>query len=88
METSKFNDVMNELICRDKCLFSSTQSEMWLRELYDAIQRRDVILFFSLGLRVYFLSSFPFSEIGFKCFLKLSMQFFQGEIIAKNNLAH
>jgi len=49
METGKVNDVMHELICRDKCLFSSTQSEMWLRELYDAIQRRDVILFFILG---------------------------------------
>ena len=49
METSKFNDAMHELICRDRYLLDSTQSGMWVRELYDAIQRRDVILFFSLG---------------------------------------
>ena len=34
METSKFNDVMHELICRDRYLLDSTQSGMWVREIY------------------------------------------------------
>ena len=39
METSKFNDAMHELICRDRYLLDSTQAGMWVRELYDDIPK-------------------------------------------------
>ena len=43
METSKFDDVMHELICRDRYLLDSTQSGMWIRELYADVPEQDVI---------------------------------------------
>ena len=43
METSKFDDVMYELICRDRYLLDSTQSGMWIRELYADVPELEVI---------------------------------------------
>ena len=43
METSKFNDAMHELICRDRYLLDSTQSGMWVRELYRDLPEAEVI---------------------------------------------
>ena len=43
METSKFDDVMHELICRDRYLLDSTQSGMWVRELYRDLPEVEVI---------------------------------------------
>ena len=43
METSKFNDVMHELICRDRYLLDSTQAGMWVRELYDDLPEAEVV---------------------------------------------
>ena len=43
METSKFNDVMHELICRDRYLLDSTHSGMWVRELYPDIPEVEVV---------------------------------------------
>ena len=43
METSKFNHVMRELICRDRYLLDSTQSGMWVRELYPDIPEAEVV---------------------------------------------
>ena len=43
METSKFNHAMHELICRDRYLLDSTQSGMWVRELYADVPEHEVI---------------------------------------------
>lgn len=43
METSKFNSAMHELICRDRYLLDSTQSGMWVRELYRDLPETEVI---------------------------------------------
>ena len=43
METSKFNHAMHELICRDRYLLDSTQSGMWVRELYRDLPEAEVI---------------------------------------------
>ena len=43
METSKFNDVMHELICRDRYLLSSTQSGMTVRGLYLDLPEAEVV---------------------------------------------
>ena len=43
METSKFNDLMHELICRDRYLLDSTQSGMWVRELYRDLPEAEII---------------------------------------------
>ena len=43
MEISKFNDSMHELICRDRYLLDSTQSGMWVLELYCDIPEAEVI---------------------------------------------
>ena len=43
MEISKFNDSMHELICRDRYLLDSTQSGMWVRELYRDLPEAEVI---------------------------------------------
>ena len=43
METSRFNDVMHELICRDRYLLDSTQSGMWVREPYADIPEGEIV---------------------------------------------
>ena len=43
METSKFNDVMYELTCRDRYLLDSTQAGMWVRALYDDLPEAEVV---------------------------------------------
>ena len=43
METSEFNDAMHELICRDRYLLDSTQSGMWVRELYADIPEAEIV---------------------------------------------
>ena len=43
METSEINDAMRELICRDRYLLDSTQSGMWVRELYADIPEAEIV---------------------------------------------
>jgi len=43
MENSEFSNVMHELICRDRYLLDSTQSGMWVRELYRDLPEVEVI---------------------------------------------
>ena len=43
METSEFSNVMHELLCRDRYLLDSTQSGMWVRELYPDIPEAEVV---------------------------------------------
>jgi hypothetical protein len=43
METSRLNDVMHELICRDRYLLDSTQAGMWVREIYCDLPEVEVI---------------------------------------------
>ena len=43
MEISEFNDAMHELVCRDRYLLDSTQSGMWVRELYADIPEAEIV---------------------------------------------
>ena len=43
MNRDELDGVMHELICRDRYLLDSTQSGMWIRELYPDLPEQEVI---------------------------------------------